>query len=89
MLKLPSEMIGDQSKESDDWRNCWIFAVVSWGLLFICGFIAVFRAWSLAGQGKIEGIAEEIVIFTVPVVFVIVSNLLVGLYALCNKKIRN
>ena len=83
MLKLPSEMIGDQSGESDGWRKWWTFAIASWIILFICGFIALFRAWKTAGQG------DNLIIFAVPIACLVISNLLVGLYALFNEEIRS
>ena len=89
MLKLPSEMIGDQSGESDGWHKWWIFAIASWLLLFVCGFIALFRAWKTAGQGNVAGIDEELIIFAIPVSCVVISTFVVGLYALLNREIRS
>ena len=89
MLKLPSEMIGDQSGESDGWHKWWIFAIASWLLLFVCGFIALFRAWKTAGQGNVAGIDEELIIFAIPVSCVVISTFVFGLYALLNREIRS
>ena len=89
MLKLPSEMIGDQSGESNGWRKWWIFAIASWVMLFVCGFIALFRAWKTSGQGNVAGIDEELIIFAIPIACVVISSFFVGLYALINKEIRS
>ena len=89
MHKLPSEMIGDQSNESDGWRRWWIFAVSSWLLLFAGGFIALFQAWNLANQEKPEKIIGEMALYTlIPVVCVLISNLFAGLYVLINGTLR-
>lgn len=89
MHKLPSEMIGDQSKESDGWRRWWIFAVASWLLLFAGGFVALFQAWNLANQERTKEIADEMMFYiSIPVACVLISNLFAGLYVLINRTLR-
>lgn len=86
MFKLPSEMIGN--RESDGWRKWWIFAVSSWIFLFLSAFVILFRTWSLAGQKRTEEISDDLLIASIPVACVVISNLFAGLYFLVNKTIR-